>query len=538
MTDPDEQEDIWDFHRRFFEGWHGSDKETDGWSVWWEFGLPAYKEQEEKRLLRLKEREKEAKMLEREQARREREAERIEEREAERERRDPTPDFKPATFEVRIPYDIRSKHIYVPGSTQRGKSTQMHNIIYHDIMEGNGVAVLDPKRDLLSALVHSLPATRMVDGIERKIIDDIIFLDLETPVPLNFLDRNPRETERVINDLVYVVTKGDETLKAAEPLLEKIIRTFLLIPDTTITDMYRFIAMRDEREKILAKLKLIAPEFAKIWDPFPKEGVATLERRLGAFYLNPSLKAIFDARTPPLNFADLMDNKKILLVNLSPPGDKNSSLYGSLIMIQIMSTINKRTKIPKYKRVPFFLHVDEFELFQTDSFAHLLSVAGGLGLRLTLGNQYLGQVSEKNLDAILGNNPTYIFFQMSQKDAAKFEAVIAPYKPDRLTQLDPYQACFKIVSKPPVFKWTKLNFTMTEQDQDDAELMLDKLREITIARYRTQIAAQSGTIRTGDNAPLLSRQVLQDEVNDRPSEEITPSGPATISLDDGKKKRP
>jgi hypothetical protein len=355
----------------------------------------------------LKRREREQRDAQRKADQEAKEAERKAEKEAEQERRDPTPVFlrEPPL----IPDEIRSKHIYVPGGTQRGKSTQLHSIIYNDIMQGNGVGVLDPKRDLLRLIVHSLPEYRVVDGERRRIIDDVVYLDLKTPVPLNFLDRDPEETERVVNDLIYVVTKGDETLKAASPLLEKIIRAFLLIPDTTITDMYRFIAFKSWRDDFLLKLSLVEKELVEMWKPFPKEGVATLERRLSAFYNSPFLKAIFDARTPPLDLASIMDQKKILLVDLSPPRDKNAQFYGSLLMAQIASVINRRSAIPKYKRTPFFLHVDEFELCQTESFADLLSVAGGLGLRLTLGNQYLDQVLSTNLKAILGNNPTYIF---------------------------------------------------------------------------------------------------------------------------------
>jgi hypothetical protein len=368
-------------------------------------------------------------------------------------------------------------------------------------MDGNGVAVLDPKRDLLRLIVHSLPETRVVNGVTRNILDDIIYLDLKTPVPLNFLDRDPDEAERVVNDLIYIVTKGDETLKAAEPLLEKIIRTFLLIPDTTITDIYRFLKPTDRRKEILSKLESIDSEFAEMWNPFPKDGVATLERRMSPFYFNPGLKAIFDARTPPLDITEILNNKKILLVDLSPPQDKNASLYGSLIIAQIMSAINRRARLPKYTRIPFFLHVDEFELCQTASFAGLLSVAGGLGLRLTLGNQYLGQVLDENLAAILGNNPSYIFFQLSEKDASQFRAVVDPYRSERLAQLEPHHACFKVGSTPPIFAKTKRLHVMTDAGEEEAERMLENLRERTIARYRAG-SAESSQKRAGDNGSL------------------------------------
>ena len=264
-----------------------------------------------------------------------------------------------------------------------------------------------------------------------------------------------------------------------------------------------------------------------MFEPFPKEGVATLERRLSAFFMSPQLKAIFDARTPPLDFSEILDQKKILLVDLSPPRDKNASLYGSLIMAQIASAINRRSAIPKYKRVPFFLHVDEFELCQTESFADLLSVAGGLGLRLTLGNQYLEQVLSTNLAAILGNNPSYIFFQISQKDSSHFDDVISPYTASRLVQLEPHQACFKVGSAQPVFAWTKRLHVMTERGEEEADQMLENLRERTIARYRASASAESSTIRTGDKSTCNTDTNPHTEGNgstDPKSEDIEPTG--------------
>jgi len=473
-------------------------------------------EAEEKKLKEeQRKKEREARDAQRKKDLEQREVNRKREREQEQERRDPTPFFHPPDYPISIPYSIRDQHIFVPGGTRLGKSTQLQNIIMHDIMQGQGVAVLDPKRDLLRAIVHSLPAQRIVDGKVRNLVDDIIFLDKYTPIPFNFLDRNPENTERVVNDLIYIITKGDTTLKAAEPLLEKIIRAFLLIPDTTITDMYRFISFKTAQTELLAKLNLVNPELGELFHPFPKDGVGTLERRLSPFYLNPKFKAIFDARTPPLNFSEIMDNKKILLVDLSPPRDRDAAFYGSLVMAQIMSAINERSGTKKYTRSPFFLHVDEFEYFQTDSFADLLSVAGGLGLRLTLGNQYLDQVLTTNLKAILGNIPTYIFFALDQDDASRFRARIAPYDTDRLAQLKPYQACFKIGSNEPIFKWTERRYVMTEKDEDAAERLLDKLREITITRYAEETSAESGQIRTVDNEALHSHAIPHTEVNGR-----------------------
>jgi hypothetical protein len=183
--------------------------------------------------------------------------------------------------------------------------------------------------------------------------------------------------------------------------------------------------------------------------------------------------------------------------------------------------------------------VDEFENFQTSSFAKILSVAGGLGLRLTVGNQYIDQLTPDIRHAIFGNVGTYIIFHVEEQ-LNLFTNIVHPYNVNHLARLPKYQAVYRVAGHEPVFRWTKNSPPI---DKHRAEAMATLLKGNTRSEFPPHKApsAQSSQNRTGDNAPLLSRQVLQDEVNESEppkSEKIAPSSPATISLDDGKTKRP
>jgi hypothetical protein len=444
-----------------------------------------------------------------------REEQRKREREEERERRDPTPVIHPYQQPAALPYGIRDQHIYVPGGTRRGKSSLLLRIIIKDIENGQGVAVLDPKGDLIRSICRELPAERMVNGEKRQIVDDCIYLDLNTPVPLDLMGHTDAETNKVINDLIYVVTKGDANLPAAEPLLERALRSLLCIEGTTFLDVFRFFTQRDRRATILEALKRINPELHESWNPFPSaKDYGPIVRRIERYYWNPTFKTIFGASQTNLSISRVMDEQRILLVNLSP-ADQDTRLYGSLIVSKFQQAALRRANFPKSKRTPFFLFIDEFEHFQTESFADIFSMAGGLGLRLAIGNQYLDQLLPQNLSAIVGNAGSYIIFQLGPKDAPLFKNIMSPYDYSHLERLAPHQAVFKIGANSPIFKWTIPPRPMTEQDELYAEKMIEVLREHTLAKYgpKQATSAGSGQNRNGDKASCNSQQTGHDVRN-------------------------
>jgi hypothetical protein len=202
-----------------------------------------------------------------------------------------------------------------------------------------------------------------------------------------------------------------------------------------------------------------------------------------------------------------------------------TKFYGSLLVSKFQQAALRRTQIRKSKRIPHFLYVDEFEHFQTETFADILSVAGGLGLRLTMGNQYLGQLGSQVFDAIFGNVGTYIILQIGSKDTSTFKDFVHPYDPAHLARLEPYQAVFKVVRKPPVFKWTKPPRDISEEEEQIAEDYRELLRAKTIEHYGEDASsAQSGQKRTVDDSGCQETQRVMESKKDGSGNAGIPTG--------------
>ena len=411
------------------------------------------------------------------------------------------PVVRPHDDWLEIPYEIRDQHIYIPGGTRRGKSSQLLHLIMQDVNNGCGVGVLDPKGDLIKAVCDQLPE-------ERE--EDIIYLDLKTPVPIDFMSyTDPAEINPLISDLVFIVTKGDANLPAAEPLLRRTFRTLLHVPGTSFLDAYRFFTDMERCDYI--KNELIKHNFDlwKSWQRMPDEKESRpIRTRMEGFYLDPSMKIVFGEPNPALNFNRIMDERKILLVNLAPITADNQ-LYGALIVSKFQQAALRRSDTRPSERIPFFLYVDEFEFFQTDSFPIIFSLAGGLGLRLTIGNQYIDQLTSAVRTAVFGNAGTYIIFELGPDDLARFKNLIRPYDASLLTRpfMKPHQACFIIGSELPVWKHTP---PPPDLDEDHAERVLERIRQKTLAKYGVGVASGS-TIRTIPTPPSNPMPVTHTE---------------------------
>lgn len=436
--------------------------------------------------------EREKDRLRRETERAEREAKHKREQEAEREKRDPTVTVQPEDYPVHIPYSIRDQHIYVPGGTRRGKTTLLLNLVMNDIINNQGVAVLDPKGGLINKICGLIPEDR---------IGDCIYLDLEScPIPLDFMGHRKNEVETTIGELVFIITKDDQNLTAAGPMLKRAIRTLLCVSGTTFLDIRKFFTDKVRQQQILDALEPLNKELWSSWQPMPKEpDYRAIISRMDNFYWNPALQTIFGSPSAHLKIDEVMDQRKILLVNLHPITNADNRLFGSLIVSKFQQAIMRRGHIAAENQIPFFLYVDEFECFQTASFATIFSMAGGLGLRLALGNQYIDQLTSEIRSAVIGNTGTYIIFQLGALDYSLFKTVAHPYDPAWLTRLEPHQAMFKIGSQPPIFKWTRNHKPF---DQRRADWTLHRIKEQTIGEYGTpDTSAQSPQKRTGDNYP-------------------------------------
>lgn len=312
-----------------------------------------------------------------------------------------------------IPDDARTKHIYMPGKSQSGKSTLMFWMALQDIGQGKGVCLIDPHGDLVNTLIHHVP---------KKRVEDTIYLDAQAPVPLDFMGWDTeQERDRLADDLMvmfkqfFTNTAGDRW----QSVLQWTIQTILMAKGCTFLDIYYFLVSQERRAEVLGRIS--SPDIHHYWREqfphLPKDAALPITTRMSKFLLTPSLKAILGSANPKLNLYDVMQHQGVLLVNLANVGQESANLLGTLLVSKIQQAAMRRQRIPKADRIPFHLYVDEFQHFQTSAFDVILSEAGKYKLCLTLAHQFISQLDPKIRDSILGNVSTFILFRLNEKDS-------------------------------------------------------------------------------------------------------------------------
>jgi hypothetical protein len=340
----------------------------------------------------------------------------------------------------------RTRHVYIAGKSQSGKSTLIHWMALQDIAQDKGVCVIDPHGDLVTKLLHHIPKSRT---------EDVIYLDATAPVPLDFMGWDgDEERDRLADDLMVMFkqffsnTAGDRW----QSVLHWTVNTLLAAKGCTFLDIYYFLVSERVREKILQRANV--PEILQYWAeqfPYlPKDAATPITTRMSKFLLTPSLKAILGSANPRLNVYDLMQQRKVLLVNLANVGQESGNLLGTLIVSKIQQAAMRRQRVPKSERIPFYLYVDEFQHFQTSAFDVILSEAGKYKLCLTLAHQFVSQLDPRIRDSIMGNVSTFILFRLNEKDALSFKGELGKYSDDTywhqlLTTLPTGEAIYRAV---------------------------------------------------------------------------------------------
>ncbi len=328
--------------------------------------------------------------------------------------------------DIRRRFGIKQKnrrgHMYLVGKTGTGKSTLIQNLCAHDIEMGYGLALIDPHGDLAQNILESVP--------ERRIKDVIYFdpADLEYPVAFNPL-------ENVAADHRYLVASGMiSVLKKvwAEfwgPRLEHILRNTLLTllesPGSTLLDVPKLLTDERFRETMLRRTAhpqvrdFWFTEFAKYSAWLRSEATAPILNKVGQFLTSIPLRNIVGQRKSALDFRQIMDEGKLLIVNLAKGriGEDNCSLLGAMLVTKIHLAALSRADVLESKRRAFYLYVDEFHNFLTLSFADILAESRKYGLNLVLAHQYLEQLDEKLRAAVFGNVGTIISFRVGADDA-------------------------------------------------------------------------------------------------------------------------
>jgi hypothetical protein len=345
----------------------------------------------------------------------------------------------------------RRRHVYIIGKTGMGKSTLLENMICSDILAGKGVGLIDPHGDTADRVLDAIPAHRTNDVV---IIDPS---DRNFPVAFNMLDN----IDPVLNSIVCSGLVGIFKKLYAEswgPRLEHILRNTILslleYPSATMLGITRVLQDDEFRRKVIKKVEdpivknFWLNEFEKYNDKQRMEAISPVLNKVGQFLSSPIMRNIVGQPKSEIDLRYAMDHQRIVIVNLSKGkiGEDNSSLLGSMIITKFQLDAMSRANIPEKDRVDFYLYVDEFQNFATDSFATILSEARKYRLNLTMANQYIAQMPEEVRDAVFGNVGSMISFQVGFDDAeylsSQFSEEVMP--PD-LVSLSKYTAYTRLL---------------------------------------------------------------------------------------------
>lgn len=330
---------------------------------------------------------------------------------------------------VKIKKDDRRRHFYSIGQTGTGKTAFLTNLIEQDILNGEGVGVIDPHGDLIENILGKIP--------EERLKDVVIFDpgDLERCVGLNMLDydkEHPEQKTFIVNELISIFDKLYDLKQTGGPMFEQYAKNALLLlmddeeETYTLIEVPRVLSDSNFRRKLLFKCKnIIVRDF---WEKEAEKagGDAALQNmvpyitsKFNTFITNDYVRPIIGQKKNTFNFREIMDSKKILLVNLSKGklGELNSSLLGLIIVGKLNIAAFSRVDLLEEERQDFYLYIDEFQNFATDSISTILSEARKYRLCLTISHQFIGQLKDLIRDSIFGNIGSMAVFRVGGEDA-------------------------------------------------------------------------------------------------------------------------
>lgn len=357
--------------------------------------------------------------------------------------------------------DDRRRHIYIIGKTGTGKSQLLEEMVIQDIKAGKGLAVIDPHGDLIDGILSRIPAERA---------EDVIYFDpsdVERPMGLNMLEAYTEEQKHfVVTSIVGLMYKLYDPQKTGiiGPRFEHAVRNAMLTvmseKGTTFIEVVRILTDSNFVQELLPKVqdpiirRYWTDQIAQTADFHKSEVLDYIVSKFGRFVTNKLMRNIIGQSESSFNFRKVMDEGKILLVNLSKGklGEENSNFLGLILVPRILIAAMSRQDIPEEKRRDFFLYVDEFQNFATPDFAQILSEARKYRLSLTVANQFIGQMEEEVKNAVFGNVGTLITFRVGVTDANYLQHEYQPvFNETDLINIDKYNAYVKtIVHNEPV----------------------------------------------------------------------------------------
>ncbi|MBI3261294.1 type IV secretion system DNA-binding domain-containing protein [Candidatus Berkelbacteria bacterium] len=415
-------------------------------------------------------------------------------------------DFRTGKRRFGVKLDDRRRHVYLIGKTGVGKSVLIANMALSDIHAGHGVAIVDPHGELIDEIMRRIPEHRLQDVI---LLDPA---DREFPIGFNLL-------ETVDDDYKGLVASGFVGIMKKlfgfswGPRMEYILRntilalldnddqTMLGIPKILTDKKYRDVMIKNVKDPVIKDFWV--NEFAQYDVKFRTEAVSPILNKVGQFLSTTTIRNIVGQAKSSINIRQIMDNKKILLINLSRGkiGEDNSALLGAMLITKIQLAAMSRSDIPREKdRIDFFLYVDEFQNFATESFASILSEARKYRLNLTMAHQYVAQMEEMVRDAVIGNVGTIVAFRVGAPDSEFLVSEFAPvFEANDLVNLPKYHIYLKLMVDgiaSPAFSATTLPLA------DEETGNIEKIRATTRATYtkpRDEIEQQISDWALGSN---------------------------------------
>ncbi len=391
----------------------------------------------------------------------------------------------------------RSRHVYIIGQTGAGKSGMLELFALSDIFYNQGYCIIDPHGDFAINNLRFVPESR---------IKDVIYFnpaDTAYPVAFNPLEiTDPSRKPNVCSEVIGVLKRmfGDSWGPRLEHILRHTILALLDRPETTLLDISRLLTDKDFRKETLdyctdvTVLQFWKHEFGQWNEKQVNESIAPVLNKVGAFTANPIIRNIIGQPKSSFDVRKIMDEGKILVVNLSKGliGEDNAGILGAFLVTKVQLAAMSRSDIPDVAdRRPFYLYVDEFQNFATDSFAVILSEARKYGLNLTVANQYISQMTDSVRDAVFGNVGTTISFRVSADDAPILAKQFEPtFDQSDLIQMNNRHFVISMIingEKVPAFSATTLSLPTTPQDN------FDKIVESSrrgYARSRAEVEAE------------------------------------------------
>jgi hypothetical protein len=428
----------------------------------------------------------------------------------------------------------RGRHVYIIGQTGTGKSGLLELFALSDVYHNQGYAIIDPHGDFAVNNMRFIPPSR---------IKDIVYFNpADTAFPMGFNPMeviNPSMKSNISSEIIGVMKRmfGESWGPRLEYILRYTILALLDYPGTTMLDITRMLTDKKFRKEVLTHvhdnivLNFWNTEFASWTDKFAAEAISPVLNKVGAFTANPIIRNIIGQPQSTFNIRQLMDDGKILIVNLSKGliGEDNASILGAFLVIKIQLAAMSRSDIPRVEdRRSFYLYVDEFQNFATDSFATILSEARKYGLNLTVANQYVAQMQETVRDAVFGNVGTTISFRVSPDDSPILAKPFAPlFTPEDLLQMHNRHFIISMVirgEKAPAFTATTLTIPPVQADYS-ADIIANSRHVYARPRAEVEDAVQKSIAPVMPAAPQQPRpQSFQPNYNQQPKR--TPEGQA------------